>query len=73
MVESFTLNLLFTCIKSENDYHSIFMNEFIIVFRETLEATLIVGIIYVFLLKQQISGAIGKLWIEASPHSQAKN
>ncbi len=39
------------------------MNEFIIVFRETLEATLIVGIIYVFLLKQQIAGALTKLWI----------
>ena len=39
------------------------MNEFIIVFRETLEATLIVGIIYVFLLKQQIPGAISKLWM----------
>ena len=39
------------------------MNEFIIVFRETLEATLIVGIIYVFLLKQQIAGALTKLWM----------
>ena len=38
------------------------MNEFIIVFRETLEASLIVGIIYVFLAKQNISGAIAKLW-----------
>ena len=39
------------------------MNEFIITFRETLEATLIVGIIYVFLSKQNLSGAIQKLWL----------
>ena len=39
------------------------MNEFIITFRETLEATLIVGIIYVFLSKHNLSGAIQKLWL----------
>ena len=39
------------------------MNEFIIVFRETLEATLIVGIIYVFLSKQQFTDGIKKLWL----------
>jgi len=39
------------------------MNEFIIVFRETLEATLIVGVIYVFLSKQQFTDGIKKLWL----------
>ena len=38
------------------------MNEFIIIFRETLEASLIVGIIYVFLSKQNNHEAIKKLW-----------
>ena len=39
------------------------MNEFIIVFRETLEAYLIVGIIYTILIKNELYESIKKLWI----------
>ncbi len=39
------------------------MNEFIIVFRECLEASLIVGIIYSFLSRSNLSEAISKLWL----------
>jgi len=39
------------------------MNEFIIVFRETLEASLIVGIIYTILIKNELYESIRKLWI----------
>ena len=39
------------------------MNEFIIVFRETLEASLIVGIIYTILIKNELYDSIKKLWI----------
>ena len=39
------------------------MNEFIIVFRETLEASLIVGIIYTILIKNKLYESIKKLWI----------
>ena len=39
------------------------MNEFIIVFRETLEASLIVGIIYTILVKNELYESIKKLWI----------
>ena len=39
------------------------MNEFIITFRETLEATLIVGIIYVFLSQNKLTEAINRLWL----------
>tara|TARA_E500000081_G_scaffold155098_1_gene194390 strand:- start:2789 stop:3697 length:909 start_codon:yes stop_codon:yes gene_type:complete len=39
------------------------MNEFIIVFRETLEASLIVGIIYTILIKNELYESIKKLWI----------
>ena len=38
------------------------MNEFIIVFREVLEASLIVGIIYTILSKSNFTDAIQKLW-----------
>ena len=37
------------------------MNEFIIVFRECLEASLIVGIIYAFIAN--LTEAISKLWL----------
>ena len=39
------------------------MNEFIIVFRECLEACLIVGIIYSFLSRSNLTEAINKLWL----------
>ena len=39
------------------------MNEFIIVFRECLEACLIVGIIYSFLSRANLKDALGKLWL----------
>ena len=39
------------------------MNEFIIVFRECLEASLIVGIIYTILAKSNLKDAIQKLWL----------
>ena len=39
------------------------MNEFIIVFRESLEACLIVGIIYSFLSRSNLTDAIKKLWL----------
>ena len=39
------------------------MNEFIIVFRECLEASLIVGIIYTILAKSNLRDAIQKLWL----------
>ena len=39
------------------------MNEFIIVFRECLEASLIVGIIYSFLSRSNLTEAISKLWL----------
>ena len=39
------------------------MNEFIIVFRECLEASLIVGIIYTILAKSDFKDAIQKLWL----------
>ena len=39
------------------------MNEFVITFRETLEAALIVGIIYTLLSKQNLEAQIRQLWI----------
>ena len=39
------------------------MNEFIITFREGLEATLIVGIIYTFLIKANMKQQIKQLWM----------
>lgn len=39
------------------------MNEFIIMFRESLEAVLIVGIIYTLLDKQGLKREIGQLWL----------
>ena len=39
------------------------MNEFIIVFRETLEASLIVGIIYTILTKNNLTHIIKKVWL----------
>jgi len=39
------------------------MNEFIITFRETLEAALIVGIIYTLLSKQELTEQIRHLWM----------
>jgi len=39
------------------------VNEFIIVFRECLEACLIVGIIYSFLSRSNLTEAINKLWL----------
>jgi high-affinity iron transporter len=39
------------------------MNEFIIMFREGLEASLIVGIIYTLLIKQQLNREIRQLWL----------
>ena len=39
------------------------MNEFIIVFREVLEAALIVGIIYTILIKNQLTHVIKKVWL----------
>ena len=39
------------------------MNEFIIVFRECLEASLIVGIIYSFLSRSNLHDALKKLWL----------
>jgi high-affinity iron transporter len=39
------------------------MNEFIIVFRECLEASLVVGIIYTILAKSNFRDAIQKLWL----------
>ena len=42
------------------------MNEFIIVFRETLEASLIVGIIYTILIKNELYESYKKLWIGAA-------
>ena len=38
------------------------MNEFIITFRECLEATLIVGIVYTFLSKTNMTSQIKQLW-----------
>ena len=39
------------------------MTEFIIVFRETLEAALIVGIIYTILVKNNLNHVLKKLWL----------
>ena len=39
------------------------MNEFVITFRETLEAALIVGIIYTLLFKQELEPQIRQLWL----------
>ena len=39
------------------------MNEFIIVFRESLEACLIVGIIYTLLEKNNLDREIKQLWL----------
>ena len=39
------------------------MNEFIIMFREGLEASLIVGIIYTLLIKQKLNREIRQLWL----------
>jgi high-affinity iron transporter len=39
------------------------MNEFIIMFREGLEASLIVGIIYTLLIKQSLNREIRQLWL----------
>ena len=39
------------------------MNEFIIMFREGLEASLIVGIIYTLLIKQELNKEIRQLWL----------
>jgi len=39
------------------------MNEFVITFRETLEAALIVGIIYTLLYKQELALQIRQLWL----------
>ena len=39
------------------------MTEFIIVFRETLEASLIVGIIYTVLIKNNLNHIKKKLWL----------
>ena len=39
------------------------MNEFVITFRETLEAALIVGIIYTLLYKQELAAQIRQLWL----------
>ena len=39
------------------------MNEFIIMFREGLEASLIVGIIYTLLIKQELNREIRQLWL----------
>ncbi|MAH80532.1 MAG: iron permease FTR1 family protein [Rickettsiales bacterium] len=39
------------------------MTEFIIVFRETLEASLIVGIIYTILVQKHLASSIQKLWL----------
>ena len=39
------------------------MNEFIIVFRESLEACLIVGIIYTLLEKNNLAREIKQLWL----------
>jgi high-affinity iron transporter len=39
------------------------MNEFIIMFREGLEASLIVGIIYTLLVKQELNREIRQLWL----------
>jgi high-affinity iron transporter len=39
------------------------MNEFIIMFREGLEASLIVGIIYTLLIKQELKREIRQLWL----------
>ena len=47
----------------ESHTQIITMNEFIIVFRETLEASLIVGIIYTILIKNELYESIKKLWI----------
>ena len=41
------------------------MNEFIITFRECLEATLIVGIVYTFLSKTNMHAQIKNLWSAA--------
>jgi high-affinity iron transporter len=38
------------------------MNEFLITFRETLESSLIVGIVYTFLVKMEAQRALGKVW-----------
>ena len=39
------------------------MNEFIIMFRESMEAALIVGIIYTLLEKQGLKSQIRQLWL----------
>jgi High-affinity Fe2+/Pb2+ permease len=48
------------------------MNEFIIVFRESLEACLIVGIIYTLLEKNNLIKEIRQLWagVAAAIHCQ---
>ena len=38
------------------------MNEFIITFRETLEAALVVGIIYTFISRQGLKREVRQLW-----------
>ncbi len=42
------------------------MNEFIIVFRESLEASLIIGIIYTILAKSELKKSIKMLWLGVS-------
>ena len=39
------------------------MNEFIITFRETLEAALIVGIIYIVISKKELAREMRQLWL----------
>ena len=39
------------------------MNQFIIAFRECLEAALIVGIIYTFLSKANLTAQINRMWL----------
>ena len=55
------------CIFNENDNHShlegINLAEFIIVFREVLEASLVVGIIYLLLIKTNQTDQLPKLWL----------
>jgi high-affinity iron transporter len=39
------------------------MNEFLITFRETLEGSLIVGIVYTFLVRMDVRRALGMVWL----------